>query len=168
MSQSTPLDKLEGPGSNDASLVSKILSDMNEGAQSMTSPNAAAFQQGPPRLVLQEPPIQSTQEYTMDSAPATAHMIGNSTPSAQDFSSMMASFGQVQQENPAPQVQMIAPAQKGDMWSYISERIRAPIVWQRFSFFLIYPYSTHPSCNTHPGRFVLAPNYQWLVWCFYP
>ena len=101
MSQSTPLEKLDGPGANDASLVNKILSDMNEGSgQSMGNPKGAAFEQGPPRLVLQEPPIQSTQEYTMDPAPATAHLIGNSTPSAQDFSSMMASFGQVQQENP--------------------------------------------------------------------
>ena len=124
MSQSTPLEKLDGPGANDASLVNKILSDMNEGSgQSMGNPNGAAFEQGPPRLVLQEPPIQSTQEYTMDPAPATAHLIGNSTPSAQDFSSMMASFGQVQQENPVPQVQMIAPTQKGDMWTYISDRL---------------------------------------------
>ena len=66
MSQSTPLDKLEGPGTNDASLVSKILADMNDGGAG-GSPNGAAFQQqGPPRLVLQEPPVTSTQEYTMD------------------------------------------------------------------------------------------------------
>ena len=82
MSQSTPLDKLEGPGTNDASLVSKILADMNDGGAG-GSPNGAAFQQqGPPRLVLQEPPVTSTQEYTMDPSPATAHMIGNSMPSA--------------------------------------------------------------------------------------
>ena len=142
MSQSTPLEKLDGPGANDASLVNKILSDMNEGSsvgQSMGNPNGAAFEQGPPRLVLQEPPIQSTQEYTMDPAPATAHLIGNSTPSAQDFSSMMASFGQVQQENPVPQVQMIAPTQKGDMWTYISDRIRAPIVVAALFFLLNLP-----------------------------
>ena len=138
MSQSTPLDKLEGAGPNDANLVSKILADMNEGGAGAANPNAAAFQQQPPRLVLNEPPIQSTQEYTMDSAPATAHMIGNSMPSAQDFSNMMGSYSQVQQPNPAPQIQMPS-TQKGDMWSYMAERIRAPIVVAALFFLLNLP-----------------------------
>lgn len=139
MSQSTPLDKLEGAGPNDANLVSKILADMNDGGSGAGNPNAAAFQQQPPRLVLNEPPIQSTQEYTMDPAPATAHMIGNSMPSAQDFSSMMGSYSQVQQPNPSPQLQMPPPTQKGDMWSYIAERIRAPIVVAALFFLLNLP-----------------------------
>jgi hypothetical protein len=140
MSQSTPLDKLDGPGQNDASLVSKILADMNTGGSDAGSPNAAAFQQqGPPRLVLQEPPISSTQEYTMDPSPATAHMIGNSAPSAQDFSSMMGSYSQIPQQNPAPQLQMPAPTQKGDMWSYMADRIRAPIVVAALFFLLNLP-----------------------------
>ena len=141
MSQSTPLDKLDGPGQNDASLVSKILADMNDGSAGAGSPNAAAFQQqGPPRLVLQEPPISSTQEYTMDPNPATAHMIGNSIPSAQDFSSMMGSYSQIPQQNQAPQLQMPPPtSQKGDMWSYMADRIRAPIVVAALFFLLNLP-----------------------------
>jgi hypothetical protein len=65
-------------------------------------------------------------------------MIGNSMPSAQDFSSMMGSYSQVQQPNPAPQIQM-PPSQKGDMWSYMAERIRAPIVVAALFFLLNLP-----------------------------
>jgi hypothetical protein len=131
MSQSTPLDKLESSSGGDANLVSKILADMN-------GPNSAMMSQGPPRLVLQEPPIQSMQEHTMDPSPAMAHMIGASEPTAQDFSSMMNSFSTIPQQNPVEQVQMGVP-QKRDMWSYIAERIRAPIVVAALFFLLNLP-----------------------------
>jgi hypothetical protein len=148
MSQSTPLDKLEGSSGSDANLVSKILSDINGPSQPQHqqplmmpthgSPNFAMSQQGSPRLVLQEPPIQSTQEYTMDSAPATAHMIGNSMPSPQDFASMMNSYSSIPQNQPMEPMQMPAP-QKQDMWSYLAERIRAPIVVTALFFLLNLP-----------------------------
>ena len=62
MSQSTPLDKLDGPGSSDAGLVNKILADMNGGMQ---APNEAMFQQQPMRMVLSEPPINTMQELSL-------------------------------------------------------------------------------------------------------
>ena len=135
MSQSTPLDKLDSPGSSDAGLVNKILADMN-------GPNEAMFQQQPMRMVLSEPPINTMQERVMDPAPATAHMIGNSSPTPQDFSSMMSSsssYSQIPQQNPAPQLQMPPPTQKGDMWSYMADRIRAPIVVAALFFLLNLP-----------------------------
>jgi len=59
-------------------------------------------------------------------------------PSAQDFSSMMGAYSTVPQQA-APQLQMPAPTQKGDMWSYIAERIRAPIVVAALFFLLNLP-----------------------------
>jgi hypothetical protein len=148
MSQSTPLDKLDGPASSsDANLVSKILADMNisgsdnqaKQTQAIDNPNHASLSQRAPRLVLQEPPIQSTQEYTMDSMPATAHMIGNSAPSNQDFSSMMGSmYAQVPQMNQVEPI-IMPVLQKQDMWSYLAERIRAPIVVTALFFLLNLP-----------------------------
>lgn len=133
MSQSTPLDKLDSPGSSDAGLVNKILADMN-------GPNEAMFQQQPMRMVLSEPPINTMQERVMDPAPATAHMIGNSSPTPQDFSSMMSSssYSQIPQQQPQ-QIQMPAVPQKSDMFGSILERLKAPLVVAALFFLLNLP-----------------------------
>ena len=133
MSQSTPLDKLDSPGSSDAGLVNKILADMN-------GPNEAMFQQQPMRMVLSEPPINTMQERVMDPAPATAHMIGNSSPTPQDFSSMMSSssYSQIPQQQPQ-QIQMPAVPQKSDMFGNILERLKAPLVVAALFFLLNLP-----------------------------
>jgi len=133
MSQSTPLDKLDSPGSSDAGLVNKILADMN-------GPNEAMFQQQPMRMVLSEPPVNSMQERVMDPAPATAHMIGNSSPTPQDFSSMMSSssYSQIPQQQPQ-QIQMPAVPQKSDMFGSILERLKAPLVVAALFFLLNLP-----------------------------
>ena len=138
MSQSTPLDKLDGPGSSDAGLVNKILADMNGGMQ---APNEAMFQQQPMRMVLSEPPINTMQERVMDPAPATAHVIGNSSPTPQDFSSMMASsssYSQIPQQQPQ-QIQMPSVPQKSDMFGSILERLKAPLVVAALFFLLNLP-----------------------------
>ena len=133
MSQSTPLDKLDSPGSSDAGLVNKILADMN-------GPNEAMFQQQPMRMVLSEPPINTMQERVMDPAPATAHMIGNSSPTPQDFSSMMSSssYSQIPQQQPQ-QIQMPAVPQKSDMLGNILDRLKAPLVVAALFFLLNLP-----------------------------
>jgi hypothetical protein len=133
MSQSTPLDKLDGPGSSDAGLVNKILADMN-------GPNEAMFQQQPMRMVLSEPPINTMQERVMDPAPATAHMIGNSSPTPQDFSSMMSSssYSQIPQQQPQ-QIQMPAVPQKSDLLGNILDRLKAPLVVAALFFLLNLP-----------------------------
>jgi len=138
MSQSTPLDKLDNPGAaNDAGLVNKILADMNGGS---ASPNEAMFQQQPMRMVLSEPPINSMQDRVMDPSPATAHMIGNSSPSAQDFSSMMGASSYVQvPQAPTAQIQM--PLQKkGDMFGNLLDRLKAPLVVAALFFLLNLPF----------------------------
>lgn len=142
MSQSTPLDNLDGPSpasSSDANLVSKILADINSTGSPPNQPNNVALsQQGSPRMILSEPPIQSTMSHTMDPEPARAHMIGSSTPTVEDFTAMMNSYVSVPQQNPVQPMAMPGP-QKQDMWSYLAERIRAPIVVAALFFLLNMP-----------------------------
>jgi hypothetical protein len=77
----------------------------------------------------------------MDPAPATAHMIGNSSPTSQDFSSMMASsssYSQIPQQQPQ-QIQMPSVPQKSDMFGSILDRLKAPLVVAALFFLLNLP-----------------------------
>ena len=88
---STLLSDLDGaPAAGDGDFVQNILNEMNGGA-----PAVGATNQG----VISAPNPNTVAPHTMDSAPITSHMIGNSHPTPADFTQMMNS----QQPVAAPQ-----------------------------------------------------------------
>lgn len=105
---STLLSELDSaPGQGDGDFVQNILNEMNGGSAPMNPP---APIQPPPAAggsnqgVISAPNPNTIAPHQMDSAPITAHMIGNSQPTLGDFAQMMNSNG------PA------AAPQGGDQW----------------------------------------------------
>jgi hypothetical protein len=103
---STLLSELDSaPAQGDGDFVQNILNEMNGGAGPSNAPvqpppAVGGFNQG----VVSAPNPNSIAPRQMDSAPATAHMIGNSQPTPADFANMMNTKG------PA------AASQGGDEW----------------------------------------------------
>jgi len=78
---STLLSDLESaPAAGDGDFVQNILNEMNGG-----TPAVGATNQG----VIQAPGPNTMTPHTMDNAPITSHMIGNSHPTPADFTQMM-------------------------------------------------------------------------------
>jgi len=78
---STLLSDLDSaPAAGDGDFVQNILNEMNGGA-----PAVGATNQG----VINSPNPNTIAPHTMDSAPITSHMIGNSHPTPADFTQMM-------------------------------------------------------------------------------
>jgi hypothetical protein len=94
---STLLSELDSaPGQGDGDFVQNILNEMNGGSAPMNPP---APIQPPPAAggsnlgVINAPNPNTIAPHQMDSAPITAHMIGNSQPTPGDFAHMMNSNG---------------------------------------------------------------------------
>lgn len=104
---STLLSELDSaPAQGDGDFVQNILNEMNGGAGPTNPPVQAppavgGFNQG----VMNSPNPNTIAPRQMDSAPATAHMIGNSQPTPADFARMM----NTSNEN-------VQPAAQGDEW----------------------------------------------------
>ena len=82
---STLLSDLDSsPASGDGDFVQSILNEMN-GGPPPPQPPPAGFNQG----VINAPNPNTVVPHTMDSAPITSHMIGNSHPTPADFTQMM-------------------------------------------------------------------------------
>jgi hypothetical protein len=115
---STLLSELDSaPAQSDGDFVQNILNEMNGGAgpsnpSIQPPPAVGGFNQG----VLNAPNPNTIAPHQMDNVPATAHMIGNSQPSAGDFARMMNSGPVAAQQGDQmgaayqPQQRMAAPA----------------------------------------------------------
>lgn len=78
---STLLSDLDSaPAAGDGDFVQNILNEMNGGAPAVGASNQA---------VINSPNPNTMAPHTMDSAPITSHMIGNSHPTPADFTQMM-------------------------------------------------------------------------------
>lgn len=104
------LDKAVPSQGGDEDFVQNILREMNGGVDtappppqpSNQMPSPSQFLQPPPAVgamgqahVIQAPNPNTLSPHTMDNGPITAHMIGNSHPTAADFASMMQGSGGV-------------------------------------------------------------------------
>ena len=109
---STPLGELdERPNVSDGDLVQKILSEMNSGgnggpaAGMIQPPPAIGMGGGTGGMMPVAPGPNSMAPHTMDSGPATAHMIGNSHPTPADFAQAMYGRPAGQQTQQLPPMQ---------------------------------------------------------------
>jgi len=86
MSSGTLISELDSSPQldGDGDLINKIMADMNN------EPPAAAPSSGP---VLSSPNPNSTLQHTMDTGPATAHVIGHSHPTQADFQAAISPHG---------------------------------------------------------------------------
>jgi len=153
----TLLSDLDGkaPLSGDGDLVKMIYNDMNAGQDmrpGMPSAMAPGGVQGP--MVPMQPPQQSTQQYQMDSAPHTAHIIGGQHPSAADFANMLqgstpgfAAGGNWAQSNSQnSQAQLAAQiaslqASQGKAWgNYIGDEMKVPLLIAILVFIVNLPF----------------------------
>lgn len=83
---STLLSDLDSaPAAGDGDLVQNILNEMNGAPTPMPPPAVGGSGQG----IIYAPNPNSTAQMTMDNAPITSHMIGNSHPTPADFTKMM-------------------------------------------------------------------------------
>ena len=116
---STLLSELDSaPAQGDGDFVQNILNEMNGGAgpsnpSIQPPPAVGGFNQG----VMNAPNPNTIAPHQMDNVPATAHMIGNSQPTAGDFARMMNTSGPVAAQQGdqmgasyQPQQRMAAPA----------------------------------------------------------
>lgn len=152
----TLLSDLDGkaPLSGDGDLVKMIYQDMNSG-QDMRPGSSSAMApggvQGP--MMPMPPPQQSTQQYQMDSVPATAHIIGGQHPTSADFAQMLqsstpgfAAGGQWDSQQASQQAQLAAQiasmqASQGRSWgNYIGEELKTPILIAILVFIVNLPF----------------------------
>ena len=115
---STLLSELDSaPAQGDGDFVQNILNEMNGGAGPSNPPiqpppAVGGFNQG----VINAPNPNTIAPHQMDNVPVTAHMIGNSQPTAGDFARMMNSGPVAAQQGDQmgaayqPQQRMAAPA----------------------------------------------------------
>ena len=80
---STLLSDLDSAPANDGDFVQNILNEMN--GNTMPPPAVGAVNQA----TINAPNPNTIAPHTMDNAPITSHMIGNSHPSTADFTQMM-------------------------------------------------------------------------------
>ena len=138
----------KAPIAGDGDLVKMIYQDMNSGSPGPSAP-MGGIHSGP----MLPPPqsSQSIQQYQMDPAPATAHIIGGQHPTAADFSQMLQSSapgfaaggswnGSQQQAQIAAQISAIQASQ-GKAWSsYISDEMKVPILIAILVFVINLPF----------------------------
>ena len=87
---STLLSELDSaPAQGDGDFVQNILNEMNGSPPIQPPPAAGGFNQG----VMNSPNPNTIAPRQMDSAPVTAHMIGNSQPTPADFAQIMNTSG---------------------------------------------------------------------------
>ncbi len=135
---STLISELEAtPAITDGDFVQNILNEMNSGGGQVTQPPPAVG--GPTQGVISAANPNTIAPHVLDNGPATAHVIGNSQPTAADFAQMMGGGGGGGQVVAAPQgdwgggapVQAMAarpvytPPRKG-WWARIIDELRAP------------------------------------------
>ena len=139
----------KAPIAGDGDLVKMIYQDMNSGSPGVP---LGGNQSGP----MLPPPqsSQSIQQYQMDAAPATAHIIGGQHPTAADFSQMLQSSAPgfpaggswVGSQQQATQAQIAAQisaiqASQGKAWSsYISDEMKVPILIAILVFVINLPF----------------------------
>lgn len=142
-SSGTLLSDLEGKGSvpADNDLVRKILSDMN----APSAQNPVMGSPMPPQQVMNSPNPNTTAQLTMDSQPATSHIIGKDHPTAADFAAamyqrqpeaMMAPTGAQQWGGqfagavPAapPQAAPVDYAPKKNIYARVADEVKTPIL----------------------------------------
>jgi hypothetical protein len=90
-SSGTLLSDLDGAGGGfdeDRDIINRIMADVNSGNANQTLPPPAP---AAPMNVISSPNPNSTLQHTMDSAPATAHIIGRDHPSAAEFQEALVS-----------------------------------------------------------------------------
>jgi hypothetical protein len=146
---STLISDLEGtPAITDGDFVQSIMNEMNMGSNGgggqgppVQPPPAIG---GPQQGVISAPNPNSFASRAMDSNPPTAHMIGNSQPTAADFAEVMSGAGAIGSQNPAVLANQFgggapfdgpqrhsAPVQpyvpRKSWWSRILDELRAPV-----------------------------------------
>lgn len=139
---STLISDLEStPSVTDGDFVQNILNEMNGsgGGTPVQLPPAIG---GPAQGVISAPNPNTFVQRAMDSAPQTAHMIGNSQPTAADFAQVMAGAGALGSQNPAvlaqdfgggapvlqdPKPRAAPYIPRKSWWSRILDELRAPV-----------------------------------------
>jgi hypothetical protein len=159
----TLLSDLDGkaPLAGDGDLVKMIYQDMNSGqdmrpGMGLPSGMAPGGIQGP--MMPMPPPQQSTQQYQMDPAPSTAHIIGGQHPTSADFAQMLQSStpgfaaggnwasSQSYESTPNQQAQLAAQianmqASQGKAWGGIlSGEMKTPILIAILVFIVNLPF----------------------------
>ena len=127
------------PAITDGDFVQNILAEMNSGGGVVQPPPAVG---GPMQQVISSPNPNTMAPRVMDSVPQTAHMIGNSQPTAADFADVMSGAGALGSQNPAVLAQQFgggapvlqdAPSRpapyvpRKSWWSRILDELRAPV-----------------------------------------
>jgi len=125
----------------DGDLISKIMADMNgseppvQQQQQMQMQMQMQQQQQPKYSsggVISSPNPNSTMQHTMDSAPATAHIIGHEHPTNADFQAAVQPRGLMGASasaswEPAPRAPVRKVAKKS-WWNKVFEEMRVPIL----------------------------------------
>lgn len=166
MSQSTPLDSIETAevsANTDANLVKKIISEINGGGvqqqqQMQHQPPSATRQMlpdysGSSMTIDDGPNPNSTMQHHMDPMPQNAHRIGEDYPSY-SIDQIMGS-GSSGSGGGGTSFQMPTPPKK-DVWSYVAERIRAPIVVAALFFLLNLPIFRSSLLQVAPWAFQMG------------
>jgi hypothetical protein len=139
----------KAPIAGDGDLVKMIYQDMNSGNEMRPGAAMGGIQSGPMNPM---PPPQSTQQYQMDSVPATAHIIGGQHPTSGDFAQMLQSSapgfpaGGNWSTGPSPQAQIAAQiasmqAMQGKGWgTYLSDEVKTPVLIAILAFVVNLPF----------------------------
>ena len=130
----------KAPIAGDSDLVKMIYQDMNSGNEMRPGTAMGGIQSGPMNPM---PPPQSTQQYQMDSVPATAHIIGGQHPTAGDFAQMLqssapgfpaggnwhnAATNQANQSQIAAQIASMQ-AMQGKAWGgFLTDEMKTPVL----------------------------------------
>lgn len=147
-SSGTLLSDLNEPtGSNDTDLVKKIFADMN-----MNGQNNPILGGGGGGQMIMSPNPNTTQQMTMDSVPATSHIIGKDHPTPADFAAAIhgvprtadpsmslpppmpgnmmmpqQAYAPYQMQQQQQQMPMIMEEPKKNMYAKIAEELKTPI-----------------------------------------
>jgi hypothetical protein len=127
----------------DGDLINKIMADMN---LEPTQQQAPATSMPPPLSVISSPNPNSTLQHSMDSIPATAHMIGHEHPTAGDFEAAIQPRGLMAGgattaaawSSGAPQKPRVKVAKKS-WWVKLLEEMKLPIFVALLFFFFSLP-----------------------------
>lgn len=146
-SSGTLLSDLEGKGSGgDEDLVKRIFADMNMGSQQNPASQGS---------MIMSPNPNSTTSMSMDSAPATSHVIGKDHPTPADFAAAMHSVPRSQDAQmgpppPSPQGNWGAPytqpqqqyveAPKKNIYAQLASELKIPIFVTMLVFLFSLPF----------------------------
>jgi len=144
-------DLNDKPSNGDGDLLRQILSDMNGG-------NASASSPPPPmgnNMNAQLPPVNQANMHMMDPNVPTAHMIGSQHPTPADFANMLQHSPVQQQQQAWPQHMMAAGPPQKNMYSKLSEEAKLPVLVAIVVFIITLPAVT--VLFAHYAPYMLKP-----------